>query len=88
MLTVLLAATPRNFHFKHLADLIHLEPCDVLVFNTLLCHKGAAHAAQAEQASVAAHAYCGTEMASFNNTRAWGGRVVGEVALPPAVQSV
>ena len=68
MLTVLLAATPRDFHFQHLADPIHLEPCDVLVFNALLCHKGAAHAAQAEQASVAAHAYCGTEMVSFNNT--------------------
>ena len=68
MLTVLLAATPRDFHFKHLAELIHLEPCDVLVFNALFCHKGAAHAAQAEQASVAAHAYCGNEMASFNNT--------------------
>ena len=25
MLTVLLAATPRDFHFQHLADLIHLE---------------------------------------------------------------
>ena len=68
MLTMLIAATERDFHFKHLAEPIHLEPCDVLAFDALLCHKGAAHAAQAEQASVAAHAYCGSEMVSFNST--------------------
>ena len=68
MLTAILAATSRDFHFQHLADPIHLEPRDVLVFNALLCHKGAAHAALAKQASIAAHAYCGTEMADFTNT--------------------
>ena len=62
MLTVLLAATLRDFHFKDLAEPHSLRAGDVLVFNSLLCHmKGAKHAADAEHASVAAHAYVGSE---------------------------
>ena len=38
MLTVLLAATLRDFHFKDLAEPISLRAGGVLVFNSLLCH--------------------------------------------------
>ena len=68
MLTMLIAATERAFHFKDLAEPINLRAGDVLVFNSLLCHKGAEHAADAEQASVAAHAYCGNELEDLGTT--------------------
>ena len=61
MHTLLIAATEREFHFRHVAEPIHLQQGDALVFASELCHKGAANALGGS-ASVAAHAYVGREL--------------------------
>ena len=65
MHTLLIAATEREFHFRHVAEPIHLQQGDALVFASAeLCHKGAANALGGS-ASVAAHAYVGRELVGY-----------------------
>lgn len=76
LLSVLIAATDRQFWFKHLESPLHLHATDVLVFDSTLCHRGGAHGEAAltraavhraaeKDPSVAAHVFCGYQMTRF-----------------------